>query len=105
LVNKALDYSFHPTIALLKAEILQDQEMFNLSGTELDRIAPWLRKMTRENQAQYHWLAAQQQFRNGAGPTGAARARAKAELKQYLALKPKGADEKQSRRRSSSSVP
>ncbi|HKP96216.1 MAG TPA: protein kinase [Fibrobacteria bacterium] len=93
LVNKALDYSFHPTIALLKAEILQDQEMFNLAGTELARIAPWLKKMTPENQAQYHWLSAQQVFRRGAQATRAGRARAKSELRQYLALKPKGAEE------------
>jgi tRNA A-37 threonylcarbamoyl transferase component Bud32 len=93
LVNKALDYSFHPTIALLKVEILQDQEMFNLSGTELARIKPWLRQMTKENQAQYHWLAAQQQIRRGGQATAAGRGRIKAALKQYLALKPKGADD------------
>jgi tRNA A-37 threonylcarbamoyl transferase component Bud32 len=93
LVNKALDYSFHPTIALLKAEILQDQEMFNLSGSELARIKPWLRQMTRENQAQYHWLAAQQQILRGGQATAAGRGRLKSELRQYLALKPKGADD------------
>ncbi len=93
LVNKALDYSFHPTIALLKVEILQDQEMFNLSETELARIQPWLKKMTRENQAQYHWLAAQQQIRRGGQASAAGRMHIKIALKQYLALKPKGADE------------
>ncbi|MDB5104723.1 MAG: serine/threonine protein kinase [Fibrobacteres bacterium] len=93
LVNKALDYSFHPTIALLKVEILQDQEMFNLADTELARIAPWLRKMTRDNQAQFHWLSAQQQFRRGAEANPRGRAKAKASLKQYLALKPKGSEE------------
>jgi tRNA A-37 threonylcarbamoyl transferase component Bud32 len=92
LVNKALDYSFHPTIALLKAEILQNQEMYNLAGTELEHIAPWLPKMTRENQAQYHWLAAQQQFLRGAQASPAGKAKAAAELKKYLALNPKGAE-------------
>ncbi|MEO6098035.1 MAG: protein kinase [Fibrobacteria bacterium] len=93
LVNKALDYSFHPTIALLKIEILQDQEMFNLADTELSRVSPWLKRMARENQAQYHWLAAQQQFLRGAVATARGRDRAKAALKQYLALNPKGAEE------------
>ncbi|GEM_PF-2244492 len=93
LVNKALDYSFHPTIALLKVEILQDQEMFNLADTELARISPWLKQMTRENQAQYHWLSAQQQFRRGSIDTAPGRAKARAALKQYLALKPRGAEE------------
>jgi hypothetical protein len=94
LVNKALDYSFHPTIALLKAEILQDQEMFNLADTELDRIRPWLSRMNRANQAQYHWLAAQQQLSRGPHPTRAGRARARLELKRYLALKPDGAEDR-----------
>lgn len=93
LVNKALDYSFHPTIALLKVEVLQDQEMFNLADAELDRVRPWLGKMTRENQAQYHWLSAQQVYLRG-GPEGAkARARVKASLRNYIALKPKGPGE------------
>jgi tRNA A-37 threonylcarbamoyl transferase component Bud32 len=92
LVNKALDYSFHPTIALLKVEILQDQEMYNLADTELERILPWLAKMTPENQAQYHWLAAQQQFLRGSQASAAGKAKAAAELKQYLALNPKGAE-------------
>jgi tRNA A-37 threonylcarbamoyl transferase component Bud32 len=93
LVNKALDYSFHPTIALLKVEILQDQEMFNLADSELDHVRPWLGKMTRENQAQYHWLLAQQQFLRGEPMAPKARAKAKAALRAYLALRPKGADE------------
>ena len=93
LVNKALDYSFHPTIALLKVEVLQDQEMFNLAEAELDRVKPWLGKMTRENQAQYHWLLAQQQFLRGEPAGAKARAKAKAALRQYLALKPKGPEE------------
>ncbi|MDQ3002324.1 MAG: serine/threonine protein kinase [Fibrobacterota bacterium] len=93
LVNKALDYSFHPTIALLKVEILQDQEMFNLAGTELTRIAPWLKKMTRDNQAQYHWLSAQQQILRGAHLKGPGRVKAKSSLKQYLSLWPKGSED------------
>jgi tRNA A-37 threonylcarbamoyl transferase component Bud32 len=94
LVNKALDYSFHPTIALLKVDILQDQEMFNLAETELARIAPWLKRMNRDNQAQYHWLSAQQQFLRGNVSNPRGRAKAKASLKQYLALKPKGGDDR-----------
>jgi tRNA A-37 threonylcarbamoyl transferase component Bud32 len=93
LVNKALDYSFHPTIALLKVDILQDQEMFNLAETELARIAPWINRMNRDNQAQYHWLAAQQQFLRGNVSNPRGRAKAKASLKQYLALKPKGGED------------
>lgn len=94
LVNKALDYSFHPTIALLKVDILQDQEMFNLAETELARIEPWIKRMNRDNQAQYHWLAAQQQFLRGNVSNPRGRAKAKASLKQYLALKPKGAEDR-----------
>jgi tRNA A-37 threonylcarbamoyl transferase component Bud32 len=98
LVNKALDFSFHPTIALLKTEILLDQEMLNLAESELVRVEPWLAKMTRENQAQYQWLCAQMELRREAdapGPaaSGIARAKAKAALKRYLALQPKGATE------------
>jgi len=93
LVNKALDYSYHPTIALLKVEILQDEDMYNLAGGELERVRPWLARMTRDNQAQYFWLLAQQNLRRG-GTTGPkARARAKSALRRYLALNPKGQEE------------
>jgi len=93
LVNKALDFSYHPTIALLKVEILQDQDMFNLAGGELERVRPWLTRMTRDNQAQYFWLLAQQNLRRGAAAGPKARARAKAALRRYLALNPKGQEE------------
>jgi tRNA A-37 threonylcarbamoyl transferase component Bud32 len=93
LVNKALDYSYHPTIALLKVEILQDQDMFNLAGGELERVRPWLPRLTRENQAQYYWLSAQQQLRRGGTAGPKARARAKYALRRYLALNPKGSEE------------
>jgi tRNA A-37 threonylcarbamoyl transferase component Bud32 len=98
LVNKALDLAYHPTIALLKVEILQNQEMFNLAQGELDHVRPWLSRMTRDNQAQYYWLLAQQQIlRGAAGPK--ARAKAKAALRRYLALNPKGAEENLKRAR------
>jgi len=93
LVNKALDFSFHPTIALLKAEILVDQDMGNLAEAELARIEPWLPKMTRPNQAQFQWLTAQLQLGRGADAPGAARTKAKAALNRYIALQPKGATE------------
>lgn len=99
MVNKALDYAYHPTIALLKVEILQDQEMFNLADSELLRVRPWLPRMSRDNQAQYFWLAAQQIFLRGE-PTGPkARATAKAVLKRYLTLNPKGSEENLKRAR------
>jgi hypothetical protein len=98
LVNKALDLSYHPTIALLKVEILQDGEMFNLAQGELDHVRPWLSRMSRDNQAQYFWLLAQQQILRGA-PTPKARAKAKAALRRYLALNPKGAEENLKRAR------
>jgi tRNA A-37 threonylcarbamoyl transferase component Bud32 len=99
MVNKALDFAYHPTIALLKVEILQDQEMFNLADSELQRIRPWLPRMSRENQAQYFWLAGQQIYLRGepAGPK--ARATARAILKRYLALDPKGSEENLKRAR------
>jgi tRNA A-37 threonylcarbamoyl transferase component Bud32 len=99
MVNKALDYAYHPTIALLKVEILQDQEMFNLADSELQRVRPWLPRMSRENQAQYFWLAGQQIYLRGepAGPK--ARATAKAILRRYLALDPKGSEENLKRAR------
>ena len=93
LVNKALDYSFHPTIALLKVEVLQDQEMFNLADAELIRVGPWLPKMTRENQAQFHWLSAQQQLLRGDETGAKGRAKAKASLRLYVSLRPKGAED------------
>jgi tRNA A-37 threonylcarbamoyl transferase component Bud32 len=93
LVNKALDFSYHPTIALLKVEILQDQDMYNLAGGELERVRPWLARMTRDNQAQYYWLLAQQNLRRGSAMGPKARARAKFALRRYLALGPKGAEE------------
>ncbi|MBW8886986.1 MAG: protein kinase [Fibrobacteres bacterium] len=93
LVNKALDFSYHPTIALLKVEILQDQDMYNLAGGELDRVRPWLARMTRDNQAQYYWLLAQQNLRRGGVVGPKARARAKFALRRYLSLSPKGAEE------------
>jgi hypothetical protein len=96
LVNRALDISFHPTIAELKVEILLDQKLLNLADGELGRIRPWLARMSRENQAQYHWLVAQVQLaRLAAGEAGpAARARARRELRRYLALNPSGPKDK-----------
>jgi hypothetical protein len=99
MVNKALDYAYHPTIALLKVEVLQDQEMFNLADSELQRIRPWLPRMSRENQAQYFWLAAQQFYRRGEPVGPKARATAKAVLKRYLTLNPKGSEENLKRAR------
>jgi hypothetical protein len=93
LVNKALDFSYHPTIALLKVEILQDQDMYNLAGGELERVRPWLTRMTRDNQAQYYWLLAQQNLRRGGAVGPKARVRAKFALRRYLALGPKGPEE------------
>jgi len=93
LVNKALDFSFHPTIALLRVEILLDQDMPNLAEADLARIAPWLGKMAKENQAQYHWLLAELQMRRHATGTPRAGAKAKAALSQYIALQSKGAEE------------
>ncbi len=90
LVTKALDISFHPTIALLKVEILLDQEMLNLAESELDRIQPWLGKMTNDNQAQFHWLEAKLQLRRGTNEPGEARNKARAALVRFLVLKPKG---------------
>ncbi len=89
LVNKALDISYHPTIALLKVEILLDQDMLNLAQSELSRIDPWLTKMTSENQAQFHWLSAQLHLKRSpaAGPE---RSKAREALTKYLALQPKG---------------
>jgi tRNA A-37 threonylcarbamoyl transferase component Bud32 len=94
LVNKALDLSFHPTIAALKVEILLNQNMLNLAEGELARIQPWLKRMTKENQAQYHWLAAQLQLDRLQSGNAAARDKARAELEKYLALHPRGPQEK-----------
>lgn len=88
LVNKAMNLSFHPTIALLRAEILIDQGTINLAATELGRIEPWLARMSRENQAQFHWLAAQVQLLRMQGGSKDARQKARASLKQYLATEP-----------------
>jgi hypothetical protein len=99
LVNKALDLAYHPTIALLKVEILQDEEMFNLAGGELERVRPWLPRMTRDNQAQYFWLMAQQQILRGEAMGPKARTRTKFALRRYLALAPKGAEENLKRAR------
>lgn len=99
LVNKALDLAYHPTIALLKVEILQDEEMFNLAGGELERVRPWLPRMTRDNQAQYFWLMAQQQILRGEAMGPKARLRAKFALRRYLSLAPKGAEENLKRAR------
>ena len=88
LVNKALNLSFHPTIALLRAEILLDQGTLNLAESELVRIEPWLARMSRENQAQFHWLSAQVQLLRMQGGAKDAREKARAALKQYLAAEP-----------------
>ena len=86
LANKALDISFHPTIALLRVEILLDQDMLNLAEVELGRIDDWLARMTRENQAQYHWLTAQIQLARLQAGAEPARAKARDALERYLAL-------------------
>ncbi len=89
LVTKALDISFHPTIALLKAEVLLDQSMYNLAEVELARIESWLPKMTTENQAQYYWLFADLQIRRGIGGSDTILEATKAALIKYLSLIPK----------------
>ena len=86
LVNKALDISFHPTIALLRVEILLDQAMLNLAEVEVGRIDAWLDRMNPENQAQYHWLTAQLQLARLQAGAAPARAKARAALERYLAL-------------------
>lgn len=93
LVNKALNHSFHPTIAALRVEILLDQGTVNLAESELGRIEPWLPKMSRENQAQYHWLEAQVQLRRMDAGSRPARARAREALRQYLAMETHGPKE------------
>jgi serine/threonine protein kinase len=93
LVTKALDISFHPTIALLKVEVLLDQSMLNLAESELLRIKPWLPRITRDNQAQYHWLIAKIQLRRGGDKPGIAQTKVKVALKKYLSLKPNGETE------------
>jgi serine/threonine protein kinase len=93
LVTKALDISFHPTIALLKSEVLVNQAMYNLAESEMARIAPMLPKMNRENQAQYHWLLAKIHLRKGPDSTGKANSLARTSLLKYLELKPPGETE------------
>lgn len=88
LVNKALNLSFHPTIATLRVEILLDQGMLNLAESELIRIEPWLAKMGPENQAQYHWLLAQVQLKRMEAGSKPAREKARAALQQYLSMQP-----------------
>ena len=93
LVNKALDLSYHPTIAVLKVEVLLDQDMLNLAQSELDRVRPWLPKMTRENQAAYYWMLGQVHMRRLQGGARDSRARAREAFRAYVALRPEAAEE------------
>ncbi len=87
LVTKALDFSFHPTIALLKVEILINQNMANMASNELSRIKPWLSNLSPINQAQYHWLNAQMELQKDK-TSPSAKKRIRSSLKSYLALAP-----------------
>ena len=96
LVNKALDRSFHPTIAALKVEILMDQDLLNLADSELAKVRPWLPKLSPENRARFHWLEGQLEARKYAvSKAPVLREKAKAALREYLNQAPQKAGENQ----------
>jgi tRNA A-37 threonylcarbamoyl transferase component Bud32 len=56
LANKVLDQSYHPRVALLRAEIYLDQGMGNMAQAELLRMQPLLSRLQPATRAEYHWL-------------------------------------------------
>ncbi len=93
LANQAMDFSAHPLVLLLRAELYLKQGMFNLAEEDLNRFEGQLNRLNSDLRAKYYWLSAQlnlEKRAKGRSLGEEPQVAAKEALQNYLSLAPQG---------------